>query len=85
MTRIFLVGIVAVSTLIVAPFVGALSSVSVDPDQATTDLARTIFDAEEGELAERAIDRREENEESGKLEERRDDGREFFENKEEEE
>ncbi|HHP7231763.1 MAG TPA: hypothetical protein ACFCUY_13010 [Xenococcaceae cyanobacterium] len=85
MSRIILLGIIAVATLVIAPFVGAFGSVGVDPDRALSPLARTIFDAsEEGELGEAIRDRREENEESGRLEERRDDGREFFENKEEE-
>ena len=81
MTRILLLGIVAVAITIIAP-IGALRSISVDPDRSSSKLlTRTIFDvAEEGvKGGEEVIERREEREESGKLEERRDDAREWAE------
>ena len=81
MTRILLLGIVAVAITIIAP-IGALRSISVDPDRSSSKLlTRTIFDvAEEGvKRGEEVIERREEREESGKLEERRDDAREWAE------
>ena len=81
MTRILLLGIVAVAITIIAP-IGALRSISVDPDRSSSKLlTRTIFDvAEEGVKGrEEVIERREEREESGKLEERRDDAREWAE------
>ena len=81
MTRILLLGIVAVAITIIAP-IGALRSITVDPDRSSSKLlTRTIFDvAEEGvKGGEEVIERREEREESGKLEERRDDAREWAE------
>ena len=80
MTRMILLGIVAIAITIIAP-VGALRSITVDPNQASSKLlTRTIFDvAEEGVKGEEISDRREEREESGQLEERRDDAREWAE------
>ena len=81
MTRILLLGIVAVAITIIAP-IGALRSITVDPDRSSSKLlTRTIFDvAEEGvKGGEEVMERREEREESGKLEERRDDAREWAE------
>lgn len=81
MNRIVLLGIVAVGILIIAP-IGALRSLTVEPNKSPSKLlTRTIFDvAEEGGIrGEEVIERREEREESGKLEERRDDAREWAE------
>ncbi|ELS04770.1 hypothetical protein Xen7305DRAFT_00045060 [Xenococcus sp. PCC 7305] len=80
MNRIVLLGIVAVGILIIAP-ITALRSLTIEPNKSPSKLlTRTIFDvAEEGIRGEEVIERREEKEESGKLEERRDDAREWAE------
>lgn len=80
MNRILLLGIVAVAMVIIAP-IRALRSITLEPNKPSSKLlTRTIFDiAEEGIDAEEVLDRREEREESGKLEERRDDAREWAE------
>jgi hypothetical protein len=82
MTRILLLGIVAIAILIIAPRVGATRSIQIDPDRSSNAdssslLARTVFDvAEEGDYdGEDLRDRRDELREDGKLEERRDDAR----------
>jgi hypothetical protein len=78
MTQFILLGIVAIAILVIAPLVGASTTVKVDPNQTSSPLlARTIFDlAEEGDInGEDIIDRRDELREDGKLEERRDDAR----------
>lgn len=77
MSQYILLGIVAVAVLIIAPLVGASTTVKVDPNQSPSPLlARTIFDAaEEGVDGEDVFDRRDELREDGKLEERRDDAR----------
>ena len=53
MTRILLLGIVAIAVFVIAPKVGASRSVTIapnqaasDPDQAAPRIARTVFDAE---------------------------------------
>lgn len=81
MTRVLLLGIVAVAIFVIAPRVGAMRSVTVDPNQAASGsdsasplLARTIFDVEDVD-GEDVIDHRDELREDGKLEERRDDAR----------
>lgn len=86
MSRFWLLLIVAITLLFVAPKIGASRSVSVDPErQSSPLLTRTFIDVvNEGEISgEDVIDHREENREDGKLEERRDDAREFAENNEE--
>ncbi|GAB4373173.1 MAG: hypothetical protein Kow00121_16190 [Elainellaceae cyanobacterium] len=77
MSQFILLGIVAVAVLIIAPLVGASTTVKIDPNQSSSPLlARTVFDiAEEGADGEDIIDRRDELREDGKLEERRDDAR----------
>jgi len=81
MTRLLLLGIVAVAIFVIAPRVGVTRSVTVDPNQAASDsdpasplFARTIFDIEDID-GEDVIDHRDELREDGKLEERRDDAR----------
>ncbi|BAU63528.1 hypothetical protein STA3757_08930 [Stanieria sp. NIES-3757] len=82
MTRILLLGIVAIAIFVIAPRVGASRSVTVDPDRASSALlARTVFDVEDVE-GEDVIDHRSELEESGQLEERRDDARDWAEDDE---
>ncbi len=85
MAQYILLGIVAVAILVIAPLVGASTTVKVDPNRSASPLlARTIFDAaDEGELVERTRDRRRENVESGKVEERRDDAERWADNNEE--
>ena len=79
MTRILLLGIVAIAIFVIAPRVGATRVVKVDPDQAPSPLlARTVFDAENIE-GEDVADRRQENVESGRVEERRDDANDWAE------
>ena len=85
MSRFFLLVIVAVTFLFLAPKVGASRSISIDSNQQSSPLlTRTFIDViNEGDIdTEDIIDRREENRESGKLEERRDDAREFAEDNE---
>lgn len=82
MSQLILLGIVAIAILVIAPLVGASTTVKVDPNQTSSPLlARTIFDiAEEGDIdGEDIIDHREELREDGKLEERRDDARQWAE------
>lgn len=86
MTRILLLGIVAIAIFVIAPRVGATRSVTVDPNQTASSkpdsssplFARTVFDVEDIE-GEDVADRRDENVESGKVEERRDDARDWAE------
>ena len=83
MAQAILLGIVAIAVLIIAPMVGASTTVKVDPNQTASPLlARTIFDIEdlEGEDIE---DHRDELREDGHLEERRDDARDWAEENEE--
>ena len=83
MSQIILFGIVAIAVLIIAPMVGASTTVKVNPNQASSPLlARTIFDIEDLE-GEDIADRREELDEDGTLEERRDDARDWAEENEE--
>jgi len=85
MSQFILLGIVAVAVLIIAPLVGASTTVKIDPNQSSSSLlARTVFDvAEEGVDGEDIVDRRDELREDGKLEERRDDARRWSEENEE--
>lgn len=76
MTRLILLGIVAVAVLLIAPFVGLSPQVG----------GRTIFDAAEevkGNDADELRERRENRRENGELEERRDDAERFFNDDEE--
>jgi hypothetical protein len=85
MSRFFLLVIVAVTLLFLAPKVGASRSIFIDPEQQSSPLlTRTFIDViNEGEVdGEDIIDHREENREDGKLEERRNDAREFAEDHE---
>lgn len=83
MSQAILLGIVAIAILIIAPMVGASTTVNVDPNRSSSPLiARTIFDIEDLE-GEDIADRREELEEDGQLEERRDDARDWVEENEE--
>ena len=85
MSQFILLGIVAIAILVIAPLVGASTTVKVDPNQTSSPLlVRTIFDiAEEGVDGEDIFDRRDELREDGRLEERRDDARRWAENNEE--
>ena len=87
MSQFILLGIVAIAILVIAPLVGASTTVKVDPNQTSSPLlARTIFDvAEEGIDGEDIIDHRDELREDGKLEERRDDARRWAEDRDDEE
>lgn len=79
MIRFLLLGIVAIAIFVIAPRVGAMRVVKVDPDQAPSPLlARTVFDVEDFE-GEDVADRRDENVEDGRVEERRDDARDWAE------
>lgn len=88
MIRFALLGLVTVAMFVIAPTIGASSSVSIDPNNASSSLmARTVFDfAEEvkGKDGEELRERRERRREDGELEERRDDAERFFDNQEEE-
>jgi hypothetical protein len=85
MTRIVLLGIVAIAIFVIAPRVGATRSITVDPNQTSSKpdsgsplFARTVFDVEDLE-GEDVADRRDENVESGRVEERRDDANDWAE------
>lgn len=81
MTRVLLLGIVAIALFAIAPRVGAFQTIKVDPDRASSSspmVARTIFDVENIE-GEDVVDRRDELEEDGQLEERRDDAQDWAE------
>ncbi|MBR8827922.1 MAG: hypothetical protein DSM107014_08470 [Gomphosphaeria aponina SAG 52.96 = DSM 107014] len=85
MSRLVLLGIVAIALLVIAPLVGASSSISVTPNKGGSSLlARTVFDvAEEGINKEELLDNADERREENKRENRRDDNKEWADNEEE--
>jgi|GEM_PF-6727276 len=85
MSRLVLLGIVAISMLLITPLVGASSSISVTPNKGLSSLlARTIFDVAEEEVSgEDVVEHRENNREDGTIEERHDDAKRWAENNEE--
>ena len=84
MSRLVLLGIVAIALLLIAPLVGASSSISVTPNKGNSSLlARTIFDvAEEGINKEEILDHADDRREETKRENRRDENREWAEEEE---